>query len=154
VAAGIHAGPTVEPTTDGPVVWGFFGSPLNAGDVTLTPFATGVGGTFSGSWDAPEGNGTTLGAQFDNLLQGHAYIDFRTSQFGDGEIRGNIVAVPEPGPYQLLLGGLALLACVPQLRSGQTSWRRLCRAAAPPSNRDREPGERHRAPARAVSMHT
>ena len=65
----------------------------------MTPFATGVGGTFSGKWDAPEGNNTTFAAQLDNILAGHAYINFHTTQFGGGEIRGNIVVVPEPETY-------------------------------------------------------
>ena len=94
VAAHIHASPTVTPTTNGPVVWGFFGSPFNdnnPNDVVVQPFATGVGGTISGKWDLPEGNGTTLTAQLPNILSGHAYINFHTRQFGGGEIRGNIV---------------------------------------------------------------
>ncbi len=60
VAAHIHAGPLVTPTTNGPVVWGFFGAPFNdnnPNDAVVTPFSTGVGGTFSGKWDLPEGNG-------------------------------------------------------------------------------------------------
>jgi hypothetical protein len=92
VAAHIHAGPTVMPGVNGPVVWGFFGNPFNdnnPNDQVVTPFSSGVGGTFSGKWDAPEGNGTTLAAQLDNLRNGHAYINFHTSQFGGGEIRGN-----------------------------------------------------------------
>ncbi|MBA2251353.1 MAG: CHRD domain-containing protein, partial [Nitrospirales bacterium] len=55
IAAHIHAGPTVTPTTNGPVVWGFFGTPFNdnnPNDVVMTPFSTGVGGTISGKWDA------------------------------------------------------------------------------------------------------
>ena len=62
-AAHIHAGAAVTPTTNGPVVWGFFGAPFNdnnPNDMVSTPFATGVGGTISGKWDTPEGNGTTL----------------------------------------------------------------------------------------------
>jgi len=58
VAAHIHAAPTVTPTTNGPVVWGFFGMPVNdnnPNDVVITPFLTGIGGTISGKWDAPEG---------------------------------------------------------------------------------------------------
>jgi uncharacterized protein (TIGR03118 family) len=95
IAAHIHASPTVTPTTNGPVVWGFFGSPFNdnnPNDVVNTPFSTGVGGTISGKWDAPEGNGTTLAAQLSNIRGGHAYINFHTTQFGGGEIRGNIPA--------------------------------------------------------------
>jgi hypothetical protein len=110
VAAHIHASPTVTPTTNAPVVWGFFGSPFNdnnPNDVVNTPFATGVGGTISGKWDAPEGNGTTLAAQLPNILSGHSYINFHTTQFGGGEIRGAIVPnVPEPSAMALLGAGL------------------------------------------------
>ncbi len=109
VNAHIHASPTVTPATTAGVVWGFIGAPFNdiaPNDVVVTPFATGVGGTVSGKWDLPEGNGTTLAAQLPNILTGHSYINFHTVQFGGGEIRGNIVAVPEPETYALLLAGL------------------------------------------------
>lgn len=109
VAAHIHAGPTVTPTTTGPVVWGFFGSPFNdnnPNDMVLTPFTTGVGGTITGKWDAAEGNGTTLAAQLPNILGGHSYINFHTTQNGGGEIRGNIV--PEPAAACLAVPALLL----------------------------------------------
>jgi uncharacterized protein (TIGR03118 family) len=96
IAAHIHAGAAVIPGVNGPVVWGFFGAPFNdnnPNDAVNTPFSSGVGGTFSGKWDAPEGNGTTLAAQVANLRGGHAYINFHTTQFGGGEIRGNFPAV-------------------------------------------------------------
>jgi CHRD domain/Domain of unknown function (DUF4214) len=93
VAAHIHASPSVVPGVNGPVVWGFFGSPFNdnnPNDAVNTPFGPGlVGGTFSGKWDAPEGNATTLTAQVTNIQNGNAYINFHTTQFGGGEIRGN-----------------------------------------------------------------
>jgi hypothetical protein len=95
IAAHIHAGAAVAPGVNGPVVWGFFGSPFNdnnPNDATNTPAPGGVGGTFTGKWDAPEGNGTTLAAQLTNFRTGHAYINFHTVQFGGGEIRGNIPA--------------------------------------------------------------
>jgi hypothetical protein len=109
--AHIHAGPTVTPTTNGGVVWGFFGAPFNdddPNDQVVTPFTTGVGGTISGKWDAPEGNNTTLADQIANLLEGRAYINFHTTQFGGGEVRGAIV--PEPSTALLLGLGIAGLA--------------------------------------------
>ena len=93
--AHIHAGASVAPGVNGPVVWGFFGSPFNdnnPNDQVVIPFSSGVGGTFRGKWDAPEGNGTTLAAQLLNLREGRAYINFHTTQFGGGEIRGNFPA--------------------------------------------------------------
>jgi uncharacterized protein (TIGR03118 family) len=95
IAAHIHASPTVVPGVNGPVVWGFFGSPFNdnnPNDAVVQPFTSGVGGVFSGKWDPPEGNGTTLAAQLTSLTTGHAYINFHTTQFGGGEIRGNFPA--------------------------------------------------------------
>mgnify|MGYP003693842589 CR=1 FL=1 len=78
------------------VVWGFFGAPFNdnnPNDSVLTPDARAAwAATFTGKWDAPEGNGTTLAAQLANLRAGRAYINFHTVQFGGGEIRGNFPA--------------------------------------------------------------
>ena len=120
VAAHIHAGPLVTPTVNGPVVWGFFGTPFNdnnPNDFSFVPFTSGVGGTFSGKWDLAEGNGTTLSAQLPNILAGRAYINFHTTQFTGGEIRGNIVsAVPEPESYALMLAGVAVIAGVARRR--------------------------------------
>jgi len=108
VAAHIHASATVTTTTTAGVVWGFFGAPFNdnnPNDVVMTPFAIGVGGTISGKWDAAEGNGTTLGAQLANILAGRSYINFHTTQFGGGEIRGAIT--PEPSSAVLLIVAFA-----------------------------------------------
>jgi hypothetical protein len=104
-AAHIHAGPLVTPATNGGVVWGFFGMPFNnttPNDGVVTPFSTGVGGTFSGTWDAPEGQNTTLGAQLAHILAGRSYINFHTTQFGGGEIRGAIVNIPDTGATAIL----------------------------------------------------
>jgi hypothetical protein len=106
-AAHIHASASVTPTTNGPVVWGFFGAPFsnnNPDDQVNTPLPGGVGGTFTGTWNAPEGNGTDFATQLTNLKTGHAYINFHTTQFGGGEIRGNF---PEMDGFRnSLLAGL------------------------------------------------
>jgi hypothetical protein len=114
-AAHIHASASVTPTTTGGVVWGFIGSPFNdnnPNDQVVTPFATGVGGTVSAKWDAPEGNGgTTLALQLSNILNNRSYVNFHTTQFGGGEVRGTIVVVPEPTALVLIaVGSLAVIA--------------------------------------------
>jgi uncharacterized protein (TIGR03118 family) len=95
-AAHIHASAApADPPVNRDVVWGFFGAPFNdnnPNDQVVIPFTTGVGGQINGKWDAPEGNGTTLAAQLSNLREGRAYVNFHTTQFGGGEIRGNIPA--------------------------------------------------------------
>lgn len=119
-AAHIHAGPNVTPATNAGVVWGFFGTPFNdnnPNDSLVVPFTTGVGGTFSGKWDAPEGNNTTLAAQLPFILTERAYINFHTTQFGGGEIRGALV-VPEPSSIVMLgMGAVALIGCGRRLRA-------------------------------------
>jgi hypothetical protein len=107
VAAHIHVG--ALPGANAPVRWGFFGAPdndSNPDNLVITPFATGVGGTFSSIWNQPEGNGgTTLTAQLPAIRAGLAYINFHTVQFGGGEIRGQIV----PEPSAIVLAGMSAL---------------------------------------------
>jgi hypothetical protein len=104
-AAHIHA---AAPRVNAGVVWGFFGAPdndNNPDDLVVTPFATGVGGTFTSVWNLPEGNGgTTLAAQIPNLFGELAYINFHTKQFPGGEIRGQI-HVPDTGLTASMLAG-------------------------------------------------
>ena len=111
-AAHIHASATVTPMTNAGVVWGFFGMPLNdvPNEIVIVPFSSGVGGTFSGTWDELEGNNTTLTDQLNNILTGRSYINFHTVQFGAGEIRGAIQVVPEPYSIALLGIGIAVIA--------------------------------------------
>ena len=124
----------------------------------VTPFATGVGGTFSSNWDLPEGNSTTLDRAAAEHPAGRSYINFHTVQFGGGEIRGNIVVqVPEPETYALMLAGLAVVAGMArQTRSKRAgSLGDLTGKRPRPANADRpnasvrtgRPCRRRRAPA-------
>jgi hypothetical protein len=119
LVAHLHRGPV---GTNGPVIFGFIGSPFNdnnPNDVVVTPFASGVGGTVISRWNVGEGNGlATLENQIPFLLAGEMYINFHTVQFGGGEIRGQI-AVPGPASVSLLAIGVAGLVAY-----GRRRWRR------------------------------
>lgn len=117
VAAHIHGG--APPGANAPVVFGFFGTPFNDtdGDVVMTPFTTGAGGTFFSKWDLTEGNNTTLADQLANIMSGNAYINFHTVANPGGEIRGQIEPVPVPSTLMLL--GVSVAGLM-----GWTWWRR------------------------------
>jgi len=106
--AHIHA--PAPPGIAASVVWGFIGTPFNdnnPGDTVVTAFTGGaVGGTVSGKWDLPEGNGTTLSAQLPSILAGNSYINFHTVAFPSGAIRGQILAVPEPSTLAMISAGM------------------------------------------------
>jgi len=75
-------------------------------------------GTVSGTFDfdtdaflgALPGVGTlTRAERIDDLLNDLWYINIHTARFPSGEVRGQVLAVPEPGMPGLLLLGLAAL---------------------------------------------
>ena len=74
-------------------------------------------GRISGVWDNNEGNNTTLSAQLANLLAGNLYFNVHTADHGGGEIRGQIVLVPEPASFTTCLIGAASL-CFMRRRRG------------------------------------
>lgn len=124
-AAHIHGSSTLTPSTNAPVVFGFFGLPFNdtaPNDVVVTPFTDAVGGTVTGKWDAGEGQNTTLTAQLGNLFAERTYLNFHTRQFGGGEIRGAI-RVPEPSAWGLLLIGLGFVGLRRHRRSSNRRFR-------------------------------
>jgi hypothetical protein len=71
--------------------------------LTLTSPGTQTG-TFSGS-------GTLTAGQITDLNNGNCYVNLRSNVYPSGEIRGQILAVPEPATMALVgAGSLALLA--------------------------------------------
>ncbi len=67
-------------------------------------------GRITGVWDNAEGNGTTLSAQLTDLLAGRLYFNVHTSDHAGGEVRGQILIIPEPGTWLLGILGCAV-AC-------------------------------------------
>jgi hypothetical protein len=65
-------------------------------------------GRITGVWDNAEGNNTTLAAQLANLLAGNLYFNVHTSDHAGGEIRGQVLMVPEPSSMLLFGCGVAL----------------------------------------------
>jgi hypothetical protein len=116
-AAHIHASdaanPLPPPGTRG-VVWGFLGAPdndNNPNDIVVTPFANKAGAFVTSKWDMPEGQpGQTLTSNIARLLSERAYLNYHTSQFGGGEIRGTLEVIPEPTSMILVACGLAMFA--------------------------------------------
>lgn len=94
--------------SNGTVVFGLISpfSDIN-GDLVIDAFA----GTVFSAWDAGEGFGTTLSAELDELMSGGLYLNVHTLTFPAGEIRGQIVQVPEPASVALMmLGAIAMAA--------------------------------------------
>jgi uncharacterized protein (TIGR03382 family) len=75
-----------------------------------------VAGRITGVWDGTEGNATTLAEQLSNLLNAGLYFNVHTSDHGGGEIRGQLVLVPEPASASLCLLGVASLAWLSRAR--------------------------------------
>jgi hypothetical protein len=72
----------------------------NPDDLVVNP----VTGRITGVWDGIEGNNTTLAAQLNNLLNGGLYFNVHTSDHAGGEVRGQVLLVPEPTSLILCCG--------------------------------------------------
>jgi hypothetical protein len=119
-AAHIHcctseATPNVPPATQTPSFSGF-PTGVMAGTYDMT-FDTAQASTWNPAFVTA--NGSVAGAEaafFDGMMDGRAYFNIHTTAFGGGEIRANLVPVPEPSTYALLLAGLAVLGGVANRR--------------------------------------
>jgi hypothetical protein len=107
----IHAGPA---GTNGGIVFGMKDPNHDTDDLVINP----VTGRVTGVWDGNEGNGTTLAAQLANLLAGNLYFNVHTTDHPGGEVRGQIIFVPEPGACMLCaIAGAAVLGVARRRRT-------------------------------------
>jgi hypothetical protein len=97
-----HAAPA---GLNGGVVFGMRDPNHDLDDLVINP-ATG---RITGVWDGVEGNGTTLAAQLANLFANGLYFNVHTTDYPGGEVRGQILFVPEPAAVGLCLLGLGAL---------------------------------------------
>jgi hypothetical protein len=85
---------------------------------TLFPTYTTVGGTsgaINGTMPLVAGTGTfSLSQQLDQLNSGLWYINIHSTAFGGGEIRGQIVPVPEPSTW--MIGSVGLVGLLLGMR--------------------------------------
>jgi len=110
-AAHIHccnspAMPNVPPATQVPSFTGF-PSGVMSGSYDMT-FDTSLAATWNPSFVTAQGSvANAEAAFFDGMMDGRAYFNIHTTQFGGGEIRANLAPIPEPSTYALFLAGLA-----------------------------------------------
>lgn len=104
-----------------------FATGVNVGVATTTPtfagFPLGVlAGTYDATLDLTQASsynpafvsmfGTVAGAEgalINGLVNGLTYLNVHTTAFPGGEIRGFLIAIPEPATNVLLLAGLGLI---------------------------------------------
>jgi CHRD domain len=110
----IHAAPAGQ---NGGIVFGMKDPNHDLDDQVINP----VTGRITGVWDGTEGNGTTLAAQLANLMANGLYFNVHTPDFPGGEVRGQILLVPEPAAWMLCLLGLASLYLTNRRRQQESS---------------------------------
>jgi hypothetical protein len=100
----IHAAPA---GTNGSIVMGMKDPNQDLDDLVINPLTSRI----TGVWDGAEGNGgATLTGQLTNLFANGLYFNVHTPDYPAGEIRGQIIFVPEPATVTLLLLSVTALA--------------------------------------------
>jgi CHRD domain-containing protein len=98
----IHAAPAGQ---NGGIVFGMKDPNHDFDDQVINPVTSRI----TGVWDGAEGNGTTLAVQLPNLFANRLYFNVHTADYPGGEVRGQILLIPEPAAWMLCLLGLAPL---------------------------------------------
>lgn len=80
---------------------------VGANGPTIGTFTLDTPGNTSGTFSSSVGSLTA--GQITDILNGNTYVNIADSVFPSGEIRGQILSVPEPGSLAIL-GGAGLLA--------------------------------------------
>lgn len=100
----IHSAPV---GVNGPIVvdLGYAGTLV---DIDTDGFSLTASGTFGGTQGGL--NGPDVATNIADLLTGNLYVNVHTNAHGGGEIRGQLLAIPEPSSVVLaLLSGLGLV---------------------------------------------
>jgi hypothetical protein len=92
---------------NGGIVFGMKDPNSDLDDLVINPTT----GRITGVWDGTEGNGAanTLASNLALLMQNRLYFNVHTPDFPGGEVRGQIVLVPEPVTGVLCALGIAVL---------------------------------------------
>ena len=82
-------------------------------DFISAGFPTTTSGNYDHTFVLTAGTFATLSA---GAAAGKAYLNIHNATYGGGEIRGFLVAVPEPATYAMLVGGLAAVGFMARRR--------------------------------------
>ena len=74
----------------------------NAGALYSLSFSGTTSGSLTGAWVLPDQDA------YDGLFDGETYVNLHSTSYGGGELRGQLIQVPEPSAYAALIGLVSL----------------------------------------------